>query len=162
MSEREEQIEEDEVNNREISSEQKTTDNAKEAIVGDRILYDYRYCIVKKKQYERGSMRLIVQYDSGDIDNVPNDWNRYTIVSKEQMPASHKQSENESIYRKKKLIKRAAKIGDKVLRTSDNLIGIVVDIQSIVNGIEKLIIKLDDGTNNSIYNSLDLYRVIEE
>ena len=162
MPESEEQTDEYEVYNKEISTELETKDNSKEVVVGDRILYDYRYCIVRKKKTERGSMRLIVQYDSGEMDNVPNDWNRYTIVPKEQIQASQKHSENESAYRKKKLIKRAAKIGDKVLRTSDNLMGIVVDIQSIVNGIEKLIIKLDDGTNSSIYNSVDLYRVIEE
>ena len=134
MPESEEQIDEDEVYNNDISTEQETTDNSKEAMVGDRILYDYRYCIVKKKKSERGSMRLIVQYDSGDMDNVPNDLNRYTIVPKEQMQASQKHPENKSANRNKKLIKRAAKIGDKVL----------------------------DGTNSSIYNSVDLYRVIEE
>ena len=48
------------------------------------------------------------------------------------------------------------------MRTSDNLVGTVVGIQSLANGIEKLIIQLDDGTNNSIFNSVDLYYTIEE
>lgn len=62
----------------------------------------------------------------------------------------------------RKLIRRQAKVGDKVMRTSDNLVGTVVGIQSLANGIEKLIIQLDDGTNNSIFNSVDLYYTIEE
>ena len=122
--------------------------------IGDRILYDYRYCTVIQLKKVNGEMRLIVKYDSGAIDNVPNNIKRYSIVSKEDTTKKTKKT--------KKLIKRSAKVGDRVMRTSDNLIGTVVGIQSVVNGIEKLIIKLDDGTNNSVFNSTDLYRVIEE
>ena len=135
---------------------------SREALVGDRILYDYRYCTVVKKKIERGKLRLIVKYDSGSIENVPNDWNRYSIVPEEQEAKKQRQKEQELEQTPKKLIKRGAKVGDKVMRISDNLIGTVVGIQSVVNGIEKLLIKLDDGTNTSVYNSVDLYRVIEE
>ena len=135
---------------------------SREALVGDRILYDYRYCTVVKKKIERGKLRLIVKYDSGSIENVPNDWNRYSIVPGEQEAKKQRQKEQELEQTPKKLIKRGAKVGDKVMRISDNLIGTVVGIQSVVNGIEKLLIKLDDGTNTSVYNSVDLYRVIEE
>ena len=55
----------------------------KEAMVGDRILYDYRYCTVVQKKSEKGRLRLIVKYDSGALDNVPNDWKRYSIVRQE-------------------------------------------------------------------------------
>lgn len=56
----------------------------KEAMVGDRILYDYRYCTVVQKKSEKGRLRLIVKYDSGALDNVPNDWKRYSIVRQEE------------------------------------------------------------------------------
>lgn len=137
--------------------------NSKEAMVGDRILYDYRYCTVVQKKSEKGRLRLIVKYDSGALDNVPNDWKRYSIVRQEQKEILNaKPTKSELNQEHRKLIQRQAKVGDKVMRTSDNLVGTVVDIQSIANGIEKLIIKLDDGTNNSIFNSVDLYYIIEE
>lgn len=137
--------------------------NNMEAMVGDRILYDYRYCTVVQKKSEKGRLRLIVKYDSGALDNVPNDWKRYSIVRKEQKEILNaKPAKSELKQESRRLIQRQAKVGDKVMRTSDNLVGTVVGIQSLVNGIEKLIIKLDDGTNNSIFNSIDLYYIIEE
>jgi len=135
----------------------------KEAMVGDRILYDYRYCTVVQKKSEKGRLRLIVKYDSGALDNVPNDWKRYSIVRQEQKEILNaKTTKYELQQEPRKLIRRQAKVGDKVMRTSDNLVGTVVGIQSLANGIEKLIIQLDDGTNNSIFNSVDLYYIIEE
>ena len=62
----------------------------------------------------------------------------------------------------KRLIKRQAKEGDRIMRMSDKLTGRVVDIQHVANGIEKIILKLEDCTNSSVYNSLNLYRVIED
>lgn len=131
----------------------------KEAMIGDRILYDNHSCTVVKKKTEKGSLRLIIKYDNGTLDNVPNDWNRYSIIKPE---------EKKNLYIKhtrqepKELIKRPAKVGDRVMRVSDNLIGTVVGFQSLSNGVEKLIVKLDDGTNNSIFNSIELYRIIDE
>jgi hypothetical protein len=134
--------------------------NKKEALVGDKILYDNKYCTVIEKKTIRGELRLIIKYDSGEIDNVPNNWNRYSVIDKEDGDKDNEAARLQQIS--KKLTKRQAKVGDRVMRMSDHLIGTVIGIQSLVNGIEKLIIKLDDGTSNSIFNSLELYRIIED
>jgi hypothetical protein len=52
----------------------------KEAMVGDRIVYDSKQCVVVNKKIMRGSFRLIIQYNDGSIDNVQNDWNRYRVL----------------------------------------------------------------------------------
>ena len=52
----------------------------KEAMVGDKIVYNSKPCIVIEKKTMMGSLRLIVKYNDGSIDNVQNDWNRYKII----------------------------------------------------------------------------------
>ena len=52
----------------------------KEALVGDRIIYDHKQCTVIEKKTMRGSLRLVVKYDDGTIDNLQNDWNRYQVI----------------------------------------------------------------------------------
>ena len=52
----------------------------KEAMVGDRILYDAKRCTVIKKKTIMGSLRLIVKYDNGTFDNLLNDWKRYQVI----------------------------------------------------------------------------------
>lgn len=54
--------------------------NVKEAMVGDRILYDKKRCTVIEKKSIKGSLRLVVRYENGTIDSLPNDWNRYRII----------------------------------------------------------------------------------
>jgi len=132
----------------------------REALVGDKILYDNKCCTVIEKKTIRGELRLIIKYDSGEIDNVPNNWNRYSVIDEEDGDIDNEAANPRQIS--KKLIKRQAKVGDRVMRMPDHLIGTVVGIQSLVNGIEKLIIKLDDGTSNSIFNSVEQYRIIED
>lgn len=56
---------------------------------------------------------------------------------------------------------RKANVGDTIIRTSDNLIGKVVEIQTTANGLEKLILELEDGSKGSVYNTTKLYQVIE-
>jgi hypothetical protein len=48
-------------------------------LVGDYIFYDDRLCKVVKKKTTGRSMRLIIEYEDGTLDNVPNDWNRYRV-----------------------------------------------------------------------------------
>ncbi len=47
--------------------------------VGDRILYEYRYCTVVDKKTENGSPILVVRYDNGQTDIVVDDNSKYTI-----------------------------------------------------------------------------------
>jgi hypothetical protein len=139
-----------------------SADKRKEAMVGDRILYDDKSCTVIKKETKMGKLRLIVEYDDGVLDNVPNDWNRYRLALDEPRNEKDSSPTKDSILSPKRLIKRQAKEGDRIMRMSDKLTGRVVDIQHTANGIEKIILKLEDGTNSSVYNSMNLYRVIED
>lgn len=50
------------------------------AMVGDRIIYDAKSCIVLEKKTMWGASRLIVRYEDGTIDNLHNDKNHYRIV----------------------------------------------------------------------------------
>lgn len=56
---------------------------------------------------------------------------------------------------------RKANVGDTIMRTSDNIIGKVVEIQTTANGLEKLILELEDGSKGSVYNNTRLYQVVE-
>ena len=53
-----------------------------EAMVGDRIMYGSRPCIVLEKKTMNNSLRLIVKYDDGSLDNVSNDWDKYRVLKK--------------------------------------------------------------------------------
>lgn len=50
------------------------------ANIGDRIMYDNRYGTIIEKRTSGGTPRLIIRYDNGLCDNVPNDPNRYNIL----------------------------------------------------------------------------------
>jgi len=52
----------------------------REAMVGDRIMYGSRPCVVLEKSTMRNSLRLIVKYDDGSLDNVQNDWDKYRVL----------------------------------------------------------------------------------
>lgn len=52
------------------------------AMVGDKIIYDARSCIVLEKKMMYGASRLVVRYEDGTIDNLRNDMKHYRIVVK--------------------------------------------------------------------------------
>jgi len=47
--------------------------------IGDRIIYEYRYCTIVDKKVENGNSMLVVRYDSGQTDVVEDDKSRYTV-----------------------------------------------------------------------------------
>ena len=47
--------------------------------IGDRIIYEYRYCTVVDKKTENGNSKLVVRYDSGQTDIVEDDNSKYTF-----------------------------------------------------------------------------------
>lgn len=47
---------------------------------GIRIIYDYRYCTVIDKMEENGEQYLLVRYDNGKEEKVPDNSKRYSIV----------------------------------------------------------------------------------
>ena len=52
----------------------------KEAMIGDRIMYDHKRCTVIEKKTKKGSLYIVVQYDDGTIQDLNNDWNRYRVL----------------------------------------------------------------------------------
>ena len=48
--------------------------------IGDRILYDSKPCTVLEKRTKYGFTRLILKYDNGTYDNVPDNTDRYRII----------------------------------------------------------------------------------
>jgi len=54
--------------------------NKKEAMIGDRIIYDHKRCTVIEKKTKKGSICIVVQYDDGSIEDLHNDWNRYRVL----------------------------------------------------------------------------------
>ena len=130
----------------------------KEAVIGDRIIYDNRYCTVIDKKTQKGALRLIVKYDNGTIDNVNNDWDRYSIITKKEGKNATIADELDSSN--KELVKRFAKVGDLVMRTSDQQVGKVVEIRKLGGGVEKLILELEDGSESGVFNNTKLYYVI--
>ncbi len=51
-------------------------------------------------------------------------------------------------------------VGDLIMRTSDKKIGKVTGIKTTPNGLEKLILELEDGTTDFVYNKTKLYQVL--
>lgn len=56
----------------------------KEAMIGDIIKYDTKLCTVIAKKTSKNTLRIIVKYEDGTIDNLHNDWNRYTIINRRE------------------------------------------------------------------------------
>ena len=54
----------------------------REAMVGDRIVYGSKLCMVIEKKTMRNSLRLIVKYDDGSLDIVQNDWDKYRVLKR--------------------------------------------------------------------------------
>ncbi|SEA69772.1 hypothetical protein SAMN05216462_2217 [Xylanibacter ruminicola] len=51
-------------------------------------------------------------------------------------------------------------VGDLIMRKSDKKIGRVKEIKTTPNGLEKLILELEDGTTDFVYNKTKLYQVL--
>ena len=58
---------------------QSVTDDEQSVKIGDRVIYEYRYCTVIDKKIENGISMLVVRYDSGQTDVVEDDKSRYTV-----------------------------------------------------------------------------------
>lgn len=153
------------IREKESPEDMSTSNDVKyEALVGETILYDSKRCVVVKKQMSEGSMRLIVEYENGIIDNVPNDWNRYSVINKEipasytVIPSSKRKTEDDFDIKKYQGIVR---IGDWIIRLSDRKIGQVIGIRVLGGGIEKIIFQLDDGTHTSVFKKRGLYKLLK-
>jgi hypothetical protein len=74
----------------------------------------------------------------------------------------HDNSSSEEVKENHTTTTRKANVGDTIMRTSDNIIGKVVEIQTTANGLEKLILELEDGSKGSVYNNTRLFQVLED
>ena len=54
-------------------------DDEQEVKIGDRIIYEYRYCTVIDRKTENGNSVLVVRYDSGQTDVVEDDKSKYSV-----------------------------------------------------------------------------------
>lgn len=50
------------------------------AKIGDRIIYDKKPCVVLEKKVRQGYTRLVIMYNDGTIDNVPDERKRYKFI----------------------------------------------------------------------------------
>ena len=57
-----------------------TNTKPRRAKIGDRLLYDSKNCVVKEKRNKSGYARLIIEYDNGFFDNVPDNMDRYIVI----------------------------------------------------------------------------------
>ena len=94
--------------------------------------------------------------DSEIIDDIEN-----PDVIDEDNNEEYDNSSSEEIKDTHTTTTRKANVGDTIMRTSDNIIGKVVEIQTTANGLEKLILELEDGSKGSVYNNTRLYQVLE-
>jgi hypothetical protein len=94
--------------------------------------------------------------DSEIIDDIEN-----PDVIDEDNNEEYDNSSSEEIKDTHTTTTRKANVGDTIMRTSDNIIGKVVEIQTTANGLEKLILELEDGSKGSVYNNTRLYQVVE-
>jgi len=96
-----------------------------------------------------------------------DDMNDADYVAETNISLNDGYIDNDSTFTKKDVVEtsttsnRKANIGDTIIRTSDNIIGKVIEIQTTANGLEKLILELNDGSKGSVYNNTRLYQVVE-
>lgn len=126
--------------------------------VGDWIKTNFFNDKCQVKRIERnGSFyeKLIVQFEDGREDWIINKPDLYKIVATAPLDEGIKKEIKDGGE-----VHRAARIGDRVMRLSDNLVGTVVGVKPLLGGIEKLILELDNGGSAEVFNDLHMYKVI--
>ena len=146
--------------NSDDNAEQEKVSVKREALVGDTILYDSKRCNVIGKKTTACIMKLIIQYEDGTLDNVPNDWSRYTVMTNENDGEYFSNAESIKQMGYSNKIRKKASVGDWILRASDYQAGKVVDIKKLGSGLEKLILELEDGSQSALFNRTKLYWVL--
>ena len=93
------------------------------------------------------------------------DTGRAFITSKKQTKTSSKVSSTPTkskYFPNRKMVVKRARIGDMVQRKSDGIIGKVVEIKELGYGIERLILKLKDGSQSEVFNDTSMYYVLTD
>ena len=136
----------------------------RDAEIGDRVMRmtdNLVGTVVGIKTFDNGIERLILELDDGSSSSVFNDTNMYRVIFDDEDEEANKKREDVAEHKKRDtMVSRYANIGDKVMRTSDNLIGTVVEIKKLGGGIERLVLELEDGSRSGVFNDRALYKVI--
>lgn len=123
---------------------------------------------IKRLTYKNPTMKAKfdeVRQKSSEADSKKEEIDEFepSIIEDAENAIDEEIGKNESNIKIKKhyrMIARAAKIGDRVIRLSDNQIGTVVEIEKLMGDIERLILELEDGRRATVFNDSNMYKVI--
>ena len=116
----------------------------------------------------KGGLDRIVMRESDSMpETIIDNPEAYEIigVSPKQTISSSKTSSTPTkskYFPNRKMVVKRARIGDMVQRKSDGIIGKVVEIKELGYGIERLILKLKDGSQSEVFNDTSMYYVLTD
>ena len=127
---------------------------------------------IRKLTYKNPTMKALLdeaRKNGSKIEEIKDDEEDPEIIDDieeqnvidEDNNEGYDDSSSEEVKENHTTTTRKANVGDTIMRTSDNLIGKVIEIQPTANGLEKLILELEDGSKGSVYNNTRLYQVVE-
>lgn len=122
---------------------------------------------IRKLTYKNPTMKAMfdeARKNASSIEEIKDDDDIAEIVDNAKELDEYKRVDfsNETVKNvSHTTINRKANVGDVIIRTTDNTIGKVVRIETVPNGLEKLILEMEDGAKGSVYNNTKLYQVIE-
>lgn len=119
--------------------------------VGDYLEVRNQKCVVKKILVENGNSRLVIQFESGVLDVIPNNKKWYGWVDKTQS------SNNAGGRSKVMAIKRSARVGDMI--RYDGMKCVVIERRN-EKGSKRLIVKYDNGSLDNLHDNQEKYRVL--
>ncbi len=128
--------------------------------IGDRIRIKLSNSLAVVKGFVRkgGLDRVVIDEPKGTSAMIIDNAKVYDIIDTKISNGKQRRSIKLSDMKKER---KQAMIGDLVMRTSDKLIGRVVEIRDVGYGIEKLILELDNGSQSGVFNDTALYYVLE-
>jgi hypothetical protein len=100
--------------------------------------------------------------EEGNNLNSSNEYESLAEDNFEKTSSTIVNKTNESQESTIQTTNRKANVGDTIIRTTDKQVGLVIEIQTVPNGLEKLILEFEDGTKGSVYNTTKLYQVMEK
>jgi len=119
--------------------------------IGDCLEVRNQKCVVKKVLVANETSRLVIQFESGVLDVIPNNKMWYKLLVK--MPTTN----NAGGRAKVMAIKRSARIGDMI--RYEGMKCVVIERRN-EKGSKRLIVKYDDGKFDNLLDNQEKYRVL--
>ncbi len=119
--------------------------------IGDCLEVRNQKCVVKKVLVANETSRLVIQFESGVLDVIPNNKMWYKLLVK--MPTTN----NAGGRAKVMAIKRSARIGDMI--RYEGMKCVVIERKN-EKGSKRLIVKYDDGKFDNLLDNQEKYRVL--